>query len=58
MELYIEKSPTFDLAATLNCGQVFRYREEGGETTLCAGGHRAVFRDEGEGYSAVCDDAE
>ena len=31
MELYIEKTPTFDLASTLNCGQVFRFREEGGD---------------------------
>lgn len=58
MELYIEKTPTFDLAATLNCGQVFRFKEDGGETVLHAGRHRAVFRDEGEGYRADCDDAD
>ncbi len=58
MDWYIQKSPTFNLSATLNCGQVFRYKEEADKTTLCALDHRAIFCSEEQGYLVDCDDIE
>lgn len=58
MILEIPKTPTFDLGQTLNCGQVFRFREEGGVTTLKAGCHRAEARLADGVYRLDCDDAE
>lgn len=58
MILEIPKTPTFDLGQTLNCGQVFRFREEGGVTMLKAGCHYAEARLENEVYRFDCDDAD
>ena len=57
MRFEVEKTPTFSLAETLNCGQVFRFREEGGVTLMFAGEHMAEARESAEGYSFECDDA-
>lgn len=54
--LEIEKTPTFDIRQTLNCGQVFRFREEGGNFILHALDHRAVIADCGGVYNIECDD--
>ena len=57
MTFEVEKTPTFSLTQTLNCGQVFRFREEGGVTVMYAGAHRAEVREKGELYLFDCDDA-
>lgn len=53
----IEKTPTFDLKQTLDCGQVFRYAENGGVTRLYAGCHAAEFTEKTDRYEVVCDDS-
>lgn len=57
MEFFIQKTPTFDLAATLDSGQVFRYKLTGGGATLIAGRHRAGFAACEDGWKVECDDA-
>lgn len=57
MTFEVEKTPTFSLTQTLNCGQVFRFREEGGVTVMHAGAHRAEVREKEELYLFDCDDA-
>ncbi len=52
------KTPTFDLSQTLNCGQVFRFREESDATVLHAAEHRAVITESGDEYVFDCDDAD
>jgi len=59
MEVFtIEKTPTFDVYETLDCGQVFRFVEIEGGFRICAGEHIAYIYDEGERYRFECDDAE
>ena len=57
MTFEVEKTPTFSLTQTLNCGQVFRFREEGGVTVMSAGEHRAEAREKEDFYIFECDDA-
>lgn len=57
MRFEVEKTPTFSLAQTLNCGQVFRFSEAGGVTVICAGEHRAEVRETPQSYLFECDDA-
>ena len=57
MTFEVEKTPTFSLTQTLNCGQVFRFREEGGVTVMYAGAHRAEVREKEGFYLFDCDDA-
>ena len=57
MTFEVEKTPTFSLTQTLNCGQVFRFREEGGGTVMYAGAHRAEVREKEGFYLFDCDDA-
>ena len=58
MKFEVEKTPTFSLSQTLNCGQVFRFREEGGVTVMHAGCHRAEARETADSYVFDCDDAD
>ena len=58
MNFEIEKTPTFNLSQTLNCGQVFRFREESGITVVNALHHRAEFIEFEDRYEVDCDDAE
>lgn len=59
MEVFtIEKTPTFDVYETLDCGQVFRFKEIDGGFRICAGEHCACIFDEGDVYRFECDDAE
>lgn len=58
MNFEIEKTPTFNLSQTLNCGQVFRFREESGVTVVNALHHRAEFIEFEDRYEVDCDDAE
>ena len=58
MKFEVEKTPTFSLSQTLNCGQVFRFREEGGVTLMHAGCHRAEARETADSYVFDCDDAD
>lgn len=50
------KSDTFDIKQTLDCGQVFRYKEENEKFTLTAGNHRAIFSVSADGTTIDCDD--
>lgn len=54
----IEKTPYFDLAQTLNCGQVFRFKENGHGYDVFALAHRAQIEERADRYEVVCDDAE
>lgn len=56
MKFEIPKTPTFSLSQTLNCGQVFRFREEGGTTVINAGGQRAEVRETEDAYLFDCTD--
>lgn len=47
---------TFDIRQTLECGQVFRYREEGNGFVLYAENHRAFFEVFEDGTQVNCDD--
>ena len=55
---FVEKTPTFDVWQTLDCGQVFRFKEIEGGVRICALDHCAKIFDEGERYRFECDDAE
>ena len=52
----IQKTPTFDVEQTLDCGQVFRFKLIDGGYMLCAGKHSAAIYDEGDCYRFECDD--
>lgn len=54
----IEKTPTFDVYQTLDCGQVFRFKEIEGGYRIHAGKHCADIFDAGDKYRFECDDAE
>ncbi len=54
----IEKTPTFDVWQTLDCGQVFRFKQIDGGYRICAGRHCADIIDLGTKYRFECDDAE
>lgn len=54
----IKKTPTFDVYQTLDCGQVFRFKEIEGGFRILAEDHIAKIFDEGENYRFECDDAE
>lgn len=58
MRFEVEKTPTFSLTQTLNCGQVFRYTEEGDTSVILAGAHRAEAREFVDRYEFDCDDSE
>lgn len=58
MKFEVEKTPTFSLSQTLNCGQVFRFRESGGVTVMNADAHRAEVREKSDLYEFDCDDAD
>lgn len=53
----IKKTDTFDVRQTLECGQVFRFREEGEKFVLHALSHRAEIALLGDNYVIDCDDA-
>lgn len=48
----------FDIAATLECGQVFRYRREGNGYFVCSLGRRAFLYYDGDDVAIESDDAE
>ena len=52
----IQKTPTFDVGQTLDCGQVFRFKEIDGGFRILAGRHCANIFDEGDVYRFECDD--
>ncbi len=54
----LEKTPYFDIAATLECGQVFRFVPIDGGYRVCATSHRADVLDRGDHYDVICDDAD
>ena len=54
----IEKTPTFDVGQTLDCGQVFRFKNIEGGYRVLAGDHVAYIFDEGDRYRFECDNAE
>lgn len=58
MKFEIAKTPYFDVGQTLNCGQVFRYKETGGGYDVFALDHRAVIEEKQDRYIFDCDDAE
>ncbi|MCM1306034.1 MAG: hypothetical protein NC037_01310 [Bacteroides sp.] len=58
MSFEIEKTPYFDVGQTLNCGQVFRFKEDKGGYIVNALDHIARIDDKGEFYAFDCDDAE
>lgn len=45
--IVVENTDTFDIGAILECGQVFRYGNEGGEWSVTAGDRRAFIKKEG-----------
>jgi len=53
----IEKTPYFDMEQTLNCGQVFRFIENGGGFRILAENHIAQVRELSDRYEINCDDA-
>ena len=56
IEFSIPKTPTFDVGQTLDCGQVFRFVQEGDTFRVCAKNHMARITDEGGEYVVKCDD--
>lgn len=56
IEFSIPKTPTFDVGQTLDCGQVFRFVQEGNTFRACAKNHMAHITDEGGEYVVKCDD--
>ena len=56
IEFSIPKTPTFDVGQTLDCGQVFRFVQEGNTFRVCAKNHMARITDEGGEYVVKCDD--
>ena len=54
----VDKTPTFDVGQTLDCGQVFRFKAIEGGYRLIAGRHCADIFDLGDKYRFECDDAE
>ena len=54
----IEKTPTFDIEATLECGQVFRYRRTDEGFRVYALSHAATISDLGDRYRIACDDVD
>ena len=54
----VKKTPTFDVGQTLDCGQVFRFKQIDGGYRICAGRHCADIIDLGTKYRFECDDAE
>lgn len=52
----VERDRTFDVAQTLSCGQVFRYRLFDGGAEVFSGAHRAEFREKGDSTYIFCDD--
>lgn len=58
MKFEIAKTPYFDVGQTLNCGQVFRFKENGGGYDVFALDHRAVIEEKQDRYIFDCDDAE
>lgn len=56
IEFSIPKTPTFDVGQTLDCGQVFRFVQEGDTFRVCAKNHMASITDEGGEYVVKCDD--
>lgn len=56
IEFSIPKTPTFDVGQTLDCGQVFRFVQEGDAFRVCAKNHMARITDAGDEYVVKCDD--
>lgn len=56
VEFSIPKTPTFDVGQTLDCGQVFRFVQEGNAFKVCAKNHMAQITDLGNEYIVKCDD--
>lgn len=54
----IEKTPYFDLGQTLNCGQIFRFREVANGYEMFALDHYAKAEDKKSYYAFECDDAD
>lgn len=54
----IEKTPFFDIAQTLNCGQVFRFKENGSGYDVFALNHRAQVEEKADRYTVFCDDVD
>lgn len=54
----IEKTATFDIKQTLECGQVFRFFEYGDAYRIMAGNHIANVRESDDKYVIECDDEE
>lgn len=56
MKFEIEKTPFFDVGQTLNCGQVFRFKESGDGYDVYALSHRARIEEKRDRYEFDCDD--
>jgi N-glycosylase/DNA lyase len=56
MQQFIPRTQSFNLSQTLNCGQVFRFKEEGSVTTLFSTDKRAIFTEKSDGYLMETDD--
>lgn len=54
----VAKTPTFDMAQTLDCGQVFRYVFDGEKYRIFAKNHIAIVTQESDCYKIDCDDVE
>lgn len=54
----IPKTPTFDIAQTLECGQVFRFVKTDGDYRIFALDHTAFVNDCGDRYDVFCDDCD
>lgn len=52
----IEKTPTFDMKQTLECGQVFRFVQNAQEYRIMAGNHIANVSEFDDRYVIDCDD--
>lgn len=58
MEFIVKKEDTFNLKDTLECGQVFRFREEGNGYIMFSGSHYAKSSEDTDNYYFETDDAE
>lgn len=54
----LEKTPYFDITATLECGQLFRFSPIDGGYRVHAASHAAEVLDKGDFYDIICDDSE
>lgn len=54
--VFLPKTPTFDIAQTLECGQVFRYTKLDDGYRVLAKNHIAIIKEDKDNYIIECDD--